>query len=143
MNNQPCMVRPTPIDLNPDELHYYPFIISLDRCDGNCNTDENPLGRICVPNKMEEGNFKIFKSKTLVKHILCEYRCVFDGRKGNLKQKWNNDKCRCECEKSIKHRVCEDYSWNLSISACKCNNDCEIDGYLKVLLIIYNPGQNI
>ena len=29
MNNQPCMVRPTVIDLNPDKLFYYPFIISL------------------------------------------------------------------------------------------------------------------
>ena len=31
-----------------DELHYYPFIISLDRCDGSCNTVEDPLGRICT-----------------------------------------------------------------------------------------------
>ena len=23
--NQPCMVRPMLIDLNPDELHYYPL----------------------------------------------------------------------------------------------------------------------
>ena len=31
------MVRPTLIDLNPFELKYYPFIISLDKCNGNCN----------------------------------------------------------------------------------------------------------
>ena len=31
---QPCMVGPTLIDLNPDELYYYPFIISLDMYDG-------------------------------------------------------------------------------------------------------------
>ena len=36
MNSQPCMVRPMFIDLNHDELHYYPFIINLDRCDGGC-----------------------------------------------------------------------------------------------------------
>ena len=29
------MIRPTFIDFNPDELHYYPFIVSIDRCDGN------------------------------------------------------------------------------------------------------------
>ena len=29
MNNQPYMVIQTLIDLNPDGLHYYPFIISL------------------------------------------------------------------------------------------------------------------
>ena len=29
MSNQPYMLRPTFIDLNPDELHYYSHIISL------------------------------------------------------------------------------------------------------------------
>ena len=42
LNNQPCMARPTLIDLNLDkynqELRYYPFIVSLDRCNGSCNT---------------------------------------------------------------------------------------------------------
>ena len=41
MNNQPCMVRPMLIDVNPDELHYYPYIISLDRCDGSCNNAQD------------------------------------------------------------------------------------------------------
>ena len=31
------MVRPILIDLNPIELNYYPFIISLDKCNRNCN----------------------------------------------------------------------------------------------------------
>ena len=32
------MTRPTLIDLNPTELVYYPFIVSLNRCNGSCNT---------------------------------------------------------------------------------------------------------
>ena len=32
LNNEPCMIRPTLIDLNPVELNYYPFMISLDKC---------------------------------------------------------------------------------------------------------------
>ena len=35
INNQQCMVRPMLIDLDLDELHYYPFIISMSRCDGS------------------------------------------------------------------------------------------------------------
>ena len=27
---EPCLAKFTPIDLNPNELHYYPFMISLD-----------------------------------------------------------------------------------------------------------------
>ena len=30
-NVEPCMVRPTLIDLNPVELKYYPFMINLDK----------------------------------------------------------------------------------------------------------------
>ena len=37
LNNKPCMIRPTLIDLNPIELNYYPFMISLDKYSGSCN----------------------------------------------------------------------------------------------------------
>ena len=35
-------------DLNPDELHYYPFIISLHRLNGSCKTLTNLSGKICI-----------------------------------------------------------------------------------------------
>ena len=56
--------------------------------------------------------------KTLTKHISCECKCIFDGRKYNSDQWWNNDKNRCE----IKQRhICEkDYIWNLG--TCNCKN---------------------
>ena len=31
-NDKPCTVRPTLTDLDPIELKYYPFMISLDKC---------------------------------------------------------------------------------------------------------------
>ena len=37
VNSEPYMIRPTLVDLNPVELKYYPFIISLDKCTGSCN----------------------------------------------------------------------------------------------------------
>ena len=66
MNNQSCIVRPTLIDLNPDEIYYYQFIISINRCHGRCNTTKDPycwesIGTICFPDKMEEQNLKVFK----------------------------------------------------------------------------------
>ena len=45
MNNGPCMVWSMLIDLNPDENFYYEFIISMNRCDGSCNTVEDSSGR--------------------------------------------------------------------------------------------------
>ena len=59
--------------------------------------------KICVPNKTEDLNLSVFnkitginESKVSTKHVSCECKCKFDGRKCNTNQKWNNDKCRCE-----------------------------------------------
>ena len=38
LNNEPCLVRPPVIDLNPKKVLYYPFMISLERCSRSCNT---------------------------------------------------------------------------------------------------------
>ena len=38
-------------------------------------------------------------SQKHLKHISCESRCKFGGRKCNLKQKWNNDNCQYDCKK--------------------------------------------
>ena len=60
----------------------------------------------------------INESKTLTKHISCQCKCKFDGRKCNSNQWWNNDKCQCECKK---HHICEkDYIWNPA--PCNCKN---------------------
>ena len=60
MNNQQCMVGLTLTDLNPDELRYYPFFISMDRCDKSCNIVVDPFGGIWVSNKIEDLNLRVF-----------------------------------------------------------------------------------
>ena len=52
----------------------------------------------------------ISESKKLTKHISWQCKCKFDGRKCNSDQWWNNDKCRCECNK--RHACEKDYVWN-------------------------------
>ena len=49
----------------------------------------------------------INESKTVAKHISCECKGKFDGRKCNSNQKWKNDKCRGECKNPRKHHVRE------------------------------------
>ena len=46
LNDEPYMVRPTLIDLNPVGFKYCPFMISLNKCAGTCNV-LSP--KICVP----------------------------------------------------------------------------------------------
>ena len=123
-----CMIQPTFIRLHPNEysqgFHYYPFVVKLDRCVGSCNTPNDLSNKVCVPNKTKDLNLSVFKmitgineSKTLTKHLSCRCKCRFDGRKCNSEQWWNNNKCRCECQK---HHVCEkDYAWNPAMCNCK------------------------
>ena len=51
------MIRLTLIDLNPIDLEYYLFMISLDKCSGSCNV-LSP--KICVPKKTKDINVEVF-----------------------------------------------------------------------------------
>ena len=77
------MVKPTLIDLNPVELKYYPFIISLDKRTGSCDV-LSP--KICVPKETKDINVKAFnilrsknEVKTTKKHISCDCKCKFNS----------------------------------------------------------------
>ena len=127
--NQKCEIQPTFINLHPNEFdqefYYYQFPVKLDKYAESCNTLNDLSNKVCVPNKTEDLNLRVFniitginESKTLTKQILCECKYKFDGRKCNLDQWWNNDKCWCECKK---RHVCEsDYVW--SLTTCNCKN---------------------
>ena len=117
------MTQPTLINLNPNEndqeIHYFQFAVKIDSRVGSCNTLNDSSNKACVPNKTEDLNLSVFsmitgtnESKTLTKHISCECKYRFDGKKCNSDQWSNNDKCQCECKK---RHICEkDYIWNPS-----------------------------
>ena len=118
------MTRPTLTDLNSVELNYYLFMISLDTCDGSWNTVVDLSTKICIPSKTKDVIVKVFnmitrinKAKSFVKTISCDCKCKFNSATCNSNQKWNIDKCQCECKK---YRVCkEGHSWNPSTCFCK------------------------
>ena len=67
LNDEPCIVRPTLIELNPVELKYYPFLISLNKFTGSYN-DLSP--NICVPNKAKDISIKAFNMITSKIHVI-------------------------------------------------------------------------
>ena len=112
LSHQKCMIQPTLINLHPNEysqeFHYCPFAVKLDRCVRSCNTLNDLSNEVCVPNKTEDLNLRVFnmitlinESKTLTKHISCKCKCKFDGRKSNSSHWWNNNKCRYEFKNII------------------------------------------
>ena len=115
LSNQKCMTQPSLINLYPNEysqeFRYYRFAVKSDRSVGSCNTPNDLSNQAYVLNKTEDLNLSMFnmitginQSKTLTKHISCECKSSFYGRKCNSDQWWNHDKCRCECKK---RHICE------------------------------------
>ena len=122
LNYEPFMVRPTLVDMNPFELKYYPFMISLNKCTGSCNV-LSP--KICVPEKTKDIYNKTFnmianknEATAMTEHISCDCKCKFNSTICKANQKWINKTCQCECKN---YRKCKkSYSWNPS--TCICEN---------------------
>ena len=95
------MTRPTPVDISYDQynqgLHCYSFIGNLDRHNAGVillmlHTAKHI--QLIKQNKkisVFKMTTKIHESKTLEKHISCEYECKIDGTKRNSNQKWKSN----------------------------------------------------
>ena len=78
----------------------YPFMISLDKCDGSCNVVGDLSTKICRASKIKDMDVKvinmitrIYETITLIKHISSDCKCKFSGARCNSNQKWNSDTC--------------------------------------------------
>ena len=121
------MIRPTITDMNPVELKYYPFMISLNKCTGIFNVLSQ---KICVPKETKDINVKTFnmitnknEDKAITEHISCDSKFKFNSTMCNSSQKWNNETCQCQCKSY--HNCKKYYSWNPSTCIC------EYSKYLK------------
>ena len=47
------MNRPILVDINPVVLNYYPFFITLDKCNGNCNVVDELSTKMCVSEQIK------------------------------------------------------------------------------------------
>ena len=60
MKNQECKIRPEIININNNNLIFYPFSIKINKCSGNCSNINNPYAKICVPDIIKNLNVKVF-----------------------------------------------------------------------------------
>ena len=93
LNNEPCIIRPTLIDLSSVVLNHYPFMISLDKCNRSCNAVNDLPTKICIASKAKDTNDKVFlmitranEAKTLVSHISCTFKRKFNSKSCNSDQ---------------------------------------------------------
>ena len=114
--NQECNVRPEIINVNSKNPIFYTFSIKINKCSGSCNNIYNPYAKICVPDVIKDSNIKVFnlmsrtnETRFIKWHETCKCICRLDVIICNSKQRWNENKRRCEC---------------------KCDKNCNIGEYL-------------
>ena len=89
-------------------------MISLDKWSGSCNLVDGI--------STKSVNVKVFNMITTIymalKHLLCDCKWQFNRTVCNPNQKWNNDKCQCECKN---YQTCKKY-YSCNPSTCSCEN---------------------
>ena len=62
VTNQECMPRPKILDVNEGvgEALFYPYNVLVSKCSGSCDTLNNPMAKMCVPNIIKRINMKVY-----------------------------------------------------------------------------------
>ena len=60
MKNQECKIRPEIININSNNPIFYPFSLTINRYNGNCNNINGSYARIRVSNIVKNLNVKVF-----------------------------------------------------------------------------------
>ena len=139
--NQKCMPRSKILDVNEGvgEALLYPYNALVNKCSGSCDTINDPMARLCVPNIIKRINMKIYnflmrlnETRNVLWHESC--KCVYKLNSSvcNNKQIWNSDTCRCNCNEDFAGiRSCDKgHTWNLSTCECQCDMWCKPGQYL-------------
>ena len=60
--NQNCMPSPKILDVNEGvgEALFYPYNVLVNKCSGSCDTLDDPIAKLCVPNIIKRVNMKVY-----------------------------------------------------------------------------------
>ena len=60
MKNQECNVRPVIMNIDSDDPSFYPYNIQINKCNGSCNTINDPYAKLCDTDAIKDMNIKVF-----------------------------------------------------------------------------------
>ena len=138
--NRECMPRPKTLDVNEGvgEALFYPYNVLVNKCSGSCNTLDNPMSKICVPKINKNVNIKVYnflmrlnETRNVLWHESCICVCKLNSSVCNIKQIWNSDTCRCDCNEDFAGIIncTKEYTWNPSTWECQCDKWCKLGQY--------------
>ena len=60
--NRKCMPRPKILDVNEGvgEALFYPYNVLVNKCSESCNTLNNPMAKMCLPNIIKRVYMKVY-----------------------------------------------------------------------------------
>ena len=139
--NRERMPRPKILDINEGvgEALFYPYNVLVNKCSGSCNTLDDPMAKMCVPNIIKRVNMKVYnflmrlnENRNVLWHESCKCVCRLNSSACNNKQIWNSDTCSCDCNEDFAGiMTCnKGYMWNPSTCACECDMWCKPGQYL-------------
>ena len=93
MNNEECKTRLQVINVNGDELVFFPFSIETSKRSGSCNNINYPYVNICVTDVVKNLNVKVFnlmsrtnETRFIEWHETCKCELKFGENVCNNKQ---------------------------------------------------------
>ena len=139
--NQKCMPRPKILDVNEGigEALFYSYNVLVNKCNGSCDTLDNPMAKLCVPNMIKRIDMKGYnflmmlnETRNVLWHESCKCLCRLNSSVCNNKQIWNSDTCRWDCNEDFTGIISFDkrYTWNPSTCECQCDMWCKPGQYL-------------
>ena len=139
--NRKCMARAKILDVNEGvgEALFYPYNVLVNKCSGSCDTLDNQMAKMCVPNIIKRVNMKVYnflmrlnETRNVLSHKSCKCVCRLNSLVCNNKQIWNSDTCRCDCNEDFASIISctKGYTWNRSTCECQCDMWCKPGQYL-------------
>ena len=130
--NRECMSRPKILDVNEGigEVLFSRYNVLVNKYSGSCNTLDNPMSKICVPKVIKNVNIKVYnflmrlnETRNVLCHESCKCVCKLNSSVCNIKQIWNIDTCRCDCNEDFAGIIncTKGYTWNQSTCECQCD----------------------
>ena len=94
--HQKCMPRPKILDVNEGvgEALFYSYNVQVNKCSGSCNTLDNPIETLYVPNVIKGLNMIMLNES-------CKCVCKLNSPVCSNKHIWNSNTCRCDVSKIL------------------------------------------
>ena len=115
MNNKKYEVRLKIITIKSNEPLFYLYSVNMNICSGSWNNINDRYAKLYGPDVVKHMNVRVFhlmsrtnETRYIEWHETYKRKRRLDRSVCNNKQRWNQDKCRCECKELIDKCICDE-----------------------------------